>query len=259
MALVELDGSPEITFTTQGITGHREFHCDWSERYAVKPHIGDPFPGFSACRCSSANIKAFGKNLGGGNYLEAKIICEYSSASSTQQQETGHIEENIEFGGEMLTRSNGRWECGDEVVKEDVGGTWYPRVEIPITIIYDDDTFISKVSAIIKATGKINSSGFRAGKFQLDGKERWLLLGAPTRSFMGENSVKRWRVTYKFVGRAIGPTWQEAWHAEHEGGARFEEILFLPRDYPTTKDEAPPDSAYTDKLYEITDFNSLFA
>lgn len=253
MALIELDGSRTVSVTDSGLSGERLFLCDWPERFGVGPRIGDPFPDRVGLYCSEVRYEPFGQTQSTGGREKCKLIATYTTRDESRgeeaQQDGTVIDESIEFAGEMLTRAGGMWkDCEEEVEVEDIGGTWYPRLEYTVEMVaFNINDWIKKIR---KATGKVNATTWRGGQ-----KEKWLFEGASARSFTDSEGVKKWRITFRFIFREN--SWNEGWHGKHDGGATFEEVLVLPKEYVPQPGVQPPKSAYTDKLYETTNFQAL--
>lgn len=239
MALVELSGSRDVIYTVNGLTGKRIFLCDWSERYAVAPKIGDPFPDLIGLYVSNVSLVPFGKNVSTGGHEKCKISVDYSSAK-TGQQDGEVFKESIEFGNEMLTQGGGQFSpSGDDAPADVLRGTYFPELVLTFTKVVGD---INKfVRLIRRKITKVNSTGWKGGK-----KEHWLFNGASASDFVNSSGAKRWRVTFKFMYRTMC-SWNEDWNVNHNDGARFEEVLYV----------NPKTGAYTNKRYERTSFRQF--
>jgi len=239
MALIELDRSPTVEYTADGIIGRRFFHCLWSERFAVKPNIGDDFPGVSGLRCSRVRLEPLGQIFAGGNYAECRIVAEYTTADYVQQHESeDYVKESLDISGEVKRIYGGTWSVNEEAISyEQAISVFYPEAEYVAEVTVDDIN--EWLPRLFKNTGKINSSIWKGGTALT-----WLFLGATTSNFQDENGNMKWILSLRFLKRFGGITWQEEWHPlpDSEGGGRWEE--------PTFSDEG--------KLYKTTNFNSLF-
>jgi len=246
MARVELYGSRNVTYNEDGIMGQRRFVCLWSERFAVKPAIGEPFPDLSGLYCSQVRIEGTGQSVAGGGHTHAFIYADYTTRTTSRQQTTGRLfDESLEFSGEMLTRAGGKWKDCEEVVSEvDIGGQWFPRVEYIVEKTYASITEIAK--QLLKATGTVNSSTFLGVE-----PEKWLLQGASASTFVDDKGSRKWRIVMRFVYNEIG--WNKQWHkrctvdGNNNVRARWEEILYQPED----------GGGFTEKMYALYDFNQL--
>ena len=140
MPFKELYGSRKVTIASNGLSGERRFLSPWGSAQANAPAIGTPFPGILGLYADSIDIQPYGKAVPGDDAAEhALIVVRYSSLDRTQQQQTGRkLDESLEFGGEMLTKAGGKWkDCEVQVKKEDIGGTWYPRLEYTLDATVD--------------------------------------------------------------------------------------------------------------------------
>lgn len=247
MAIKELFGSRRVVIAANGFKGERIFlGDDWLTIYAEAPQIGSPFPGSTALFCESVDFEPYGKSTPDDKpSSHVRVIARYTSSDKTRQQETGRkIDESLEFGGEMLTRAGGYWqECKAKIKKEDIGGTWFPR------LVYTIDATVaslvdSEIQKILDATGKVNDTDFLGGP-----PESWLFEGASARSFYDADGQKLWSLTYRFIYRRT--LWNKPYHGEHNGGGIFEYVVF--------KEEGDSDdiTTWTGRLYESTDFNLL--
>lgn len=254
MAFEEKYGSRTVTVTDSGLRGERIFICNWVERFGGGgPQVGDSFPDRTGLYCSEIRYEPFGKGVPTGGTEYCRVVANYTTRDESRGEDATQdgtiIDESIEFAGEMLTRAGGMWEeCEQKIEAEDIGGTWYPRIEYTVEMVVDD---INKwIKKIRKATGKVNSVTWRGGR-----SERWLFEGASARSFTTEDGAKKWRITFRFTFREN--SWNEVWHAQHEGGAQFEVVKLLPKEYVPQTGVQPAASQYTDTLYEKSNFQTL--
>jgi len=246
MARVEIYTSRTVTFTEQGIQGQRKFKCEWSERFAVKPAIGEPFPDLIGLYCTQVKVEGTGQAVAGANYTHAFITADYSSRDTSKQQATGAIiEESLEFDGEMLTREGGRWkDCLQDASKETIGGQYFPRIVYTVKKSYASITQIAR--DLRDATSTVNKSTFLGVE-----PGHWLMQGGSAETFVDELGKRKWAVTMRFVYNHIG--WQKDWHGRctkdgvNQEKGRWEEVLYIPEN----------GTDFTENKYRDYDFNKL--
>lgn len=254
MAIFEKHESRSERIAAQGITAQRVFISDWATRHANAPKIGDPYPDLLGVYCQDVQIVPYTWADGDPSLgpVKAKIVANYSSADSAQQQDEDYEAESIDFGGEMLAKGGGRWEGveasarggaagekqGKPVEENDPGAvTYYPRAEYIKEMVIDDITGWAK--KIYKATGKLNSSSFMGGK-----AETWLFQGADAVKFVDQDGKANWRMTFRFVYRDTG--WNKSWRKDDpDVGGKWDKIIFTGED------------GEIHYLYETTSFNTL--
>jgi len=253
VARIEIRGSRKATITKSGIQAERQFKCDWDERFAVAPKIGEPFPDLLGCYCSSIDFEGIGKSVATGGYTKCLIRAQYDSPESSQNQQKVGVpfNQSLQFGGEMRTRAGGRWaDCKDDIKEDGIGGTFYPLIEYTLEMtVADIKEWVRKLR---RAIGKVNSDVWASGEI-----EHWLFQGADARTITDEDGNLLWVISFNFVYNEK-VSWQKAWHVEcawngktidrNNVRARWEEVQFKPEE---------GGEEYTEKLYETTEFNDI--
>ena len=222
----EAQGSGELVFSPDGVTGRRIFIVAWADRvnfckallgytHAVghKPirRAAQTFPGYDYLYCQNAVTIGLGQVSQGSEmiaYTSAKVTAEYrplnfgTSVSESDDydsdEEAGrlHIEETLDFGADYVSVDGSRFEYSD--TSEKLGGSVGVLIgTVEMTLASSREPELDK-AAIRSCLGRVNSTAWYSSP-----AEHVLFMGASARRMITSDGSRGWHVSYRFRERQV--------------------------------------------------------